>query len=415
MSEMRIDGRAAVTCGADIFLEEHLDLVSGARLGLITNPAGVNRDMIPLIDRFRGHPRIHLTALFGPEHGVRGDAEAGEFVPFSTDPVTGLPVYSLYGQERAGGPDPGVGRDEIMRTYDIREEGKAPEDAALHDLDVLALDLQDVGTRVYTYLATMAYAMRACARRGLRLLVLDRPNPLNGIAMEGPVLDYPEFSSFVGIYPIPLRHGLTLGELARLFNARFLTEKCDLHVIPMQGWRRSMWYDQTGLAWISPSPNLPTLETAVVYPGQVFWEGTNVSEGRGTTQPFLQCGAPWIDGHRIAEHLNRMELPGIRFREVWFRPAWSKYAGEPCSGARLHVTERNRYRPLEVTLHIIQLLLDLYPERFRFYPEYFDRIMGTDKVREALNERVAVREIVAGFRDDLIRFADLRKPHLLYD
>jgi uncharacterized protein YbbC (DUF1343 family) len=345
---------------------------------------------------------------------VRGNAEAGEFVPLSTDAVTGLPVCSLYGQEQAGGPGTGMSRDEIMRTFDTREEGKAPEDAMLQELDVLVLDLQDVGTRVYTYLATMAYAMQACARHGLRFLVLDRPNPLNGVAMEGPVLEYPEFSSFVGLYPIPLRHGMTLGELAGMFNTHFLKEPCDLQVIPVEGWKRNMWYDQTGLVWIGPSPNLPTLETAMVYPGQVLWEGTNVSEGRGTTLPFLQCGAPWMDGHRAAEQLNRMDLPGIRFREVWFKPAWSKYQAEPCSGIRLHVTERTRYQPVQVTLHIIRLFMTLYPESMQFYPEYFDRVVGTDRVRTALEQQIAVQEIVDGFRADMARFAEFRRPHLLY-
>jgi len=414
VSKQKITRLASVACGAEVFLKSRLDLVSGARLGLITNPTGVDGNMTSLIDRFRDHERIHLTALFGPEHGVRGTAEAGEFVPFATDAVTGLPVYSLYGQDQAGGPDTGISRDEIMRAFDTRPEGKGPVDAMLRDLDVLVLDLQDVGTRVYTYLATMAYAMQACARLGLRFLVLDRPNPLKGTAMEGPVLRYPEFSSFVGLYPIPLRHGMTLGELAGLFNSHFFEKKCDLSVIPMQGWKRDMWYDQTGLSWISPSPNLPTLETALVYPGQVFWEGTNISEGRGTTQPFLQCGAPWIEGHRAAAHLNRMDLPGIRFREVWFQPAWSKYRAESCSGIRLHVTDRNRYRPWETTLHIMQLFMTMYPEKLRFYPEYFDRIMGTDEVREALNQQISVAEIVNGFQADLIRFAEFRKSHLLY-
>ncbi len=401
--------------GAEVFLEEHLGLVSGAKAGLVTNQAGVDRHLDSLADVFASHPRIDLVALFSPEHGIRGRAQAGEYVPFENDPGTGLPVFSLYGQHRAETPDNGCRLDDVMRTFDIREDGKAPEAEMLAGLDVLVLDLQDVGTRVYTYSATMAFCMRACAHMGIRFVVLDRPNPINGLAMEGPVLDYPDFSSFVGLFPIPLRHGMTMGELARLYNERFMDAATDLAVIPMRGWRRALWYDETGLPWIGPSPNLPTLEAVTVYPGQVFWEGTNVSEGRGTERPFEQCGAPWIEGRDLAETLNTQGLPGVEFSAVEFRPGFSKFAGQECSGIRLGITDREGFRPLAVFLHIVEAVIEMFPGSLLFHREYFDRIMGTDSVREALRNRALAGEIVRGFESGLADFEDLRRPYLLYD
>ncbi len=383
-------------------------------MGLVTNQAGVDRHGNFLVDVFASHPRVDLKALFSPEHGIRGRAQAGEYVPFEVDPGTGLPVYSLYGQHRAEGADQGARLDEAMRTFDIREEGKVPEAGMLEGLDAMVLDLQDVGTRVYTYASTMAYCMRACAGEGARFIVLDRPNPINGLTMEGPVLDFPEFSSFVGLYPVPFRHGLTMGEMARLFNERFLDREADLTVIPMKGWERAGWYDQTGLSWTAPSPNLPTLEAVTVYPGQVFWEGTNVSEGRGTDLPFEQCGAPWFDGPDLAGPLNMLGLPGVEFQDVYFRPDSSKFADQRCSGVRLGITDRARFRPLTVFLYMAEAVLKMYPGRLLFHHEYFDRIMGTDTVRKALEDRIPAGEIVRGFEPGLGDFAELRKPFLLY-
>ncbi|PMP94175.1 MAG: DUF1343 domain-containing protein, partial [Candidatus Aminicenantes bacterium] len=266
--------------GVEVFLEKHLDLVSGKKVGLITNPSGVDRQFNSTAWLFKKNPKINLVALYGPEHGVRGNAQAGEYVPFYFDDKFQLPVFSLYGQSFR--PEAGMLKniDEYMRSFDTQYEGKIPEKNMIKEVDVLIFDIQDVGIRVYTYLATMAYAMEACAETGIEFIVLDRPNPINGIIMEGPILQYPEYSSFVGVYPIPLRHGMTLGELARLFNDRFQKKKAKLTVIPAEGWKRDMWFDQTGLPWVMPSPNIPTLDTATVYPGQVFLEGTNISEGR---------------------------------------------------------------------------------------------------------------------------------------
>jgi len=403
-----------VISGAEVFLEDHLDLVAGLRVGLITNPSGVDCLRRSMIDRFAGHPRITLVALFSPEHGIRGSAEAGEYVPFEVDGKTGLPIFSLYGQHRSIELDQRDRLDEIMRTFDTRAEGKVPEEDMIEDLDVLIFDLQDVGTRIYTYAATMAYCMRVCAQRGIRFLVLDRPNPINGMTMEGPVLEYPTYSSFVGLYPIPLRHGMTVGELALLFNDRFLKPKADLTVIPLRGWEREMWFDETGLPWVRPSPNLPTLASATVYPGQVLWEGTNASEGRGTARPFEQCGSPWIEGQSLADQLNRLALPGVLFQGICFRPGFSKFAGAECSGIRLEITKREQYRPLDSTLHILEAVMELYPGQIMFHEDYFDKIMGTGRIRLALQEGIPVAEIVCEFDVPLAEFEELRGPYLLY-
>ena len=304
--------------------------------------------------------------------------------------------------------------DQYMRSFDTAIEGKIPEKNMVKDLEVMVFDIQDVGTRIYTYIATMAYAMEACARNKIEFIVLDRPNPINGLKMEGPLLEYPQYSSFVGLYPIPVRHGLTVGELARLFNHRFLKEKVKLQVIPMEGWERQMWYDQTGLPWVSPSPNMPTLTTATVYPGQVFLEGTNVSEGRGTTKPFELFGAPWIDGYELVRKLNNLHLPGVIFREAWFTPTFSKYQGKLCGGAQIHLVDRNKYQPLATTLYIIKTIRDLYPQQFKFHEEYFDKIMGTSLIREYLQKGKNIDQIINSHSQQLRGFREMRKPYLLY-
>jgi uncharacterized protein YbbC (DUF1343 family) len=401
--------------GVDVFLEKRLDLVKGKRVGLITNPSGVNGRMESTADRFFREPAIQLVALYGPEHGVRGDAQAGEYVPFYFDGKFKVPVFSLYGQSSK--PEPGMLRniDEYMRSFDTVAAGKVPEGTMVRDVDVLVYDIQDVGARVYTYIATMAYALQACAESGIEFVLLDRPNPVNGADIEGTILEYPRFSSFVGLYPIPARHGMTPGELARLFNDKFLPKKAKLTVIPMEGWTRGLWYDQTALPWVYPSPNIPTLDTATVYPGQVYLEGTNVSEGRGTTRPFELFGAPWIDGYVLAKRLNALGLPGVVFREVWFTPTFSKFQGQLCGGAQVHITDRTAYRSVEAALHIIKTIREAYPDKFEFHKEYFDKVMGTSKVREALEKGTSVQEIVAGFKTGLEEFKVLRKPYLLYD
>ena len=405
--------------GIEVFLEKHLDLVKGKRVGLITNPTGTDGLLRSTIDLFLANPSVKLVALYGPEHGVRGNAQAGQYVPFYIDrkyniPEYNLPVFSLYGQSLK--PEAGMLKniDEFMRSFDTKEKGKVPEAAMVEGIDVMIFDIQDVGTRVYTYVATMAYAMQAAAENGIEFIVLDRPNPINGADMEGPILEYPEFSSFIGLFPIPERHGMTIGELAGLFNDKFLARKAKLTVVPMEGWRREMWFDETALPWVIPSPNMPTLDTATVYPGLVALEGTNLSEGRGTTKPFELFGAPWIDGYELAKTLNGLGLSGVRFREAWFTPSFSKFQGQLCGGCQIHVTDRDAFRPFAAALHIIKTVRDAHPGKFEFHADYFDKVMGTASVRAALEAGTGVPAILENIRPGLEAFADLRKPYLLY-
>lgn len=400
--------------GVEVFFEKHLGLVRGKRVGLITNPTGVDHELRSIIERFQAHPEVKLGALYGPEHGVRGNAQAGESVGYYHDEHFLLPVFSLYGQALPPPANPLANIDATMRAFDTQHTGKTVEHAMLRDVDVLVFDLQDVGTRVYTYVATMAYAMQAAADAGIPFIVLDRPNPLNGITMEGPILEYPAHSSFIGLYPIPLRHGLTTGELARLFNEKFLAKKASLAVVPMEGWRRSDWFDATALPWVLPSPNLPTLDAATVYPGQVILEGTNLSEGRGTTKPFEFFGAPWIDGYVLARELQALNLPGAVFRETWFTPTFSKFSGQRCGGCQLHVTHREAYRPIATTLALLQVVKKIEGAKLELHGDYFDKVMGTSTVREAFERDEPFAKIAASWEPGLAAFAKERQPFLLY-
>jgi uncharacterized protein YbbC (DUF1343 family) len=400
--------------GVEAFLENHLHLIQGKRTGLVTNPTGIDSRLVSDLELFARHAEINLTALYGPEHGVRGNAQAGETIPFIFDDHYGLPVFSLYGQTQK--PPPGMLKniDAYMRLFDTQDAGKILDKTMVKDIDIMLFDIQDIGTRIYTYIATMAYCMQSCAQADIPFVVLDRPNPINGVSLEGPVLKYPEYSSFVGLYPIPVRHGMTAGELALMFNDLYLDTPVELHVIPAQNWKRNLWFDQTGLPWVIPSPNMPHLETAAVYPGQVFLEGTNVSEGRGTTRPFELFGAPWIDGRRLTEALNALQLSGIRFREAWFTPFFSKYENELCGGCQIHVINRNQFKPLECTLYIMDTIKKMYPEKFEFHSDYFDKIMGTERVRKALLQGLPVSEITAEFQSDIESFSKTRFKYLLY-
>jgi uncharacterized protein YbbC (DUF1343 family) len=406
--------RPPVKLGVEVLFAKHLDLIRGKRVGLITNPTGLDSKLDSIIELFRAHPDVKLVALYGPEHGVRGNAQAGEYVPFYFDEHFQLPVFSLYGQTHKPPADMMTNIDEYMRTFDTKHEGKQVEAGMMSSVDVMIFDLQDVGTRVYTYIATMAYAMQACADAGIPFIVLDRPNPINGVAMEGSVLEFPKYSSFIGLYPIPLRHGMTAGELAQLFNVKFLPKKCDLTVVPMENWTRDEWFDETSLPWTLPSPNLPTPDSATVYPGQVIIEGTNLSEGRGTTKPFEFFGAPWIDGFVLAKKLNELNLPGVKFREVYFTPTFSKFSGTNCGGCQMHVTDRNVFQPVATTLAILSVVKKTYGDKLELHASYFDRVLGTSSVREALERGEPVEKIVAGFKPGLAGFAKLREPFLLY-
>ena len=406
--------RLRVKLGVEVLFEKHLDLIRGKRVGLITNPTGVDGKLESVIELFRAHPEVKLAALYGPEHGVRGNAQAGEYVAFYFDEQLKLPVFSLYGQSQKPPADMLTNIDEYMRRYDTQHAGKQVEAGMMQSVDVMVFDLQDVGTRVYTYIATMAYAMQACAEAGIPFVVLDRPNPVNGVTMEGPILEYPALSSFIGLYPIPLRHGMTAGELARLFNGKFLKKKVELTVVTMENWRREEWFDETSLPWVIPSPNLPTPDSAAVYPGQVLLEGTDLSEGRGTTRPFELFGAPWIDGYALARQLNELHLPGAKFREAWFTPTFSKFSGKLCGGCQLHITDRSVYRPVATVLAELAVIKQLYGDKLELHASYFDKVMGTSSVREALERGEPAEKIVAGFKAGLEEFAREREPYLLY-
>lgn len=400
--------------GVDVLLDEQLGLLRGRRIGLITNPTGMTRNLESTIDRLISACGKNLVALYGPEHGVRGNAQAGQFVPYYQDEVFGLPVYSLYGQALKLPTESLADIDATMREFDTQHTGKKVETGMLDGVELLVYDLQDVGTRVYTYVATMAYAMQGAAEAGIPFLVLDRPNPINGLTMEGPILEYPKFSSFIGLYPVPLRHGMTAGELARLFNACFLKKPVDLTVVPMVGWSRECWFDSTSLPWVIPSPNLPTVDVAAVYPGQVLLEGTNLSEGRGTTRPFEFFGAPWIDGYALAKRLNEHRLPGVRFREAWFTPTFSKYVGVRCGGCQLHVIDRDAYRPVAAVLAILQTIRELPGSALELHAGYFDKVMGTANVRNAFERGEPWEKIAESWNPGLSAFAEKRRPYLLY-
>jgi uncharacterized protein YbbC (DUF1343 family) len=412
---MNLSKENRVMLGCENFFKNHLAIIKNKKVGLITNQTGVNSELRNLIDLFHDNPAIDLVALYGPEHGVKGDVQAGQYIPFYRDDKYDLPVYSLYGQSVEFDSPEEKDSDELMRFVDTIDTGKYPEKQMIENVDVLVFDLQDIGTRVYTYIATMAYCMQVCAEMGIDFIVLDRPNPINGVNMEGPVLDYPAFSSFVGVYPIPIRHGMTMGELALLFNAKYLSKKADLTVIPMEGWKRSMWFDQTGLPWVFPSPNIPTLQTATVYPGQVFLEGTNISEGRGTTKPFEIFGAPWMDGQELAHRLNAFALPGVKFRESMFTPCYSKFKNQLCYGAQIHILDRHSYHPFITTLHIIQSVKQMYPGKFKFHPQYFDKIIGSSSVRQAIEEGKHVNELNQKFAAQVEEFASQRDSYFLYE
>ena len=381
-----------VKAGIDVLLRSPGEHLGGSKVGLITNPTGVTGDLVSTIDALNGHPMVNLKAVFGPEHGARGDIQDGLPVESRVDAATGLPVYSLYG--------------------DVRK----PTPEMLEEVDALVFDIQDAGARFYTYASTLTHALEAAAENGVSLAVLDRPNPVNGVDVEGGILK-PGFASFVGLHPIPIRHGLTIGELARLANEDIGAE---LQVVTMEGWERGMWFDETRLPWVQPSPNLPTPDTATVYPGTCLFEGVNVSEGRGTTRPFEYIGTPWIDGAMWAKALNGLGLGGVRFRACHFTPTFDKYHGEACRGVQVHVTDRDAYRPVETGLHMLSTALGLWPHEFQWLPprddgrRHFDLLAGSDKIRADLGRGEAVEEIVDGWRDGLEAYVERSEEFLLY-
>ncbi|WP_430039792.1 exo-beta-N-acetylmuramidase NamZ family protein [Peribacillus simplex] len=378
-----------VSPGIEVLLKEEKNALSGKKVGLITNPTGIDSKLTSIVDLLNDDPDINLTALFGPEHGVRGDAQAGASVEYYIDEKTGLPVYSLYGKT------------------------KKPTPEMLRDVEVLVFDIQDVGTRYYTYIYTMAYAMEAAKENDIPFIVLDRPNPQGGESVDGPVLE-PEFSSFVGLYPIPLKHGMTVGELATLFNKEFKIG-ADLKVIKMTGWKRDMDYDDTGLPFVLPSPNMPTVSTTFVYPATGLIEGTNVSEGRGTTKPFELIGAPYINSDELAGKLNALRLPGVKFRAASFTPTFSKHAGKLSHGVEIYITDREEFKAVPTGLHIIKTIQDLYPGDFEFLAaNNFNLLIGNGWVMSRIEEGSSVNEIMKEYQVKQDAFKKVRKNYLLY-
>ena len=390
--------RQTVTPGIERLLTVDRRLIDGRRVGLVCNPASVDARFEHSADRLHADPDVTLAALFGPQHGFRSDLQDNMIeTPHGEDRRRRVPVFSLYS--------------------DTRE----PTAEMLDGLDALVVDLQDVGTRVYTYIYTMANCMRAAARRSLPVIVCDRPNPIGGDAVEGACLQEP-WSSFVGQFPIPMRHGMTIGELARLFNDAFGIG-ARLEVVVLDGWRRSMYFDETGLPWIIPSPNLPTLDSAIVYPGAVLVEGTKLSEGRGTTRPFEMIGAPWIDGERLAAAMNARGLPGVHFRPVFFEPTFQKHARQSCGGCQIHVLDRLAFQPLRAAVELIdefrredaaRFAWREPPYEYEHYKEPIDILYGSDRLRRTLDEGGSVAALVESWRPDEERFRRQREQHLLY-
>ena len=394
--QARIAALASVRPGVEVFVASPPAFVQGKRLGLITNHSGMDRQRRATIDLLAALPGSKVVALFAPEHGIRGVAEAR--VETTVDEKTGIPIYSLYGDTRKPTP-------EMMK-----------------DVDVLVFDIQDIGVRQYTYESTMVHGMQAAAEKGIPFVVLDRPNPITGTIIEGNILE-PEFQTFIGIYPVASRHGMTVGELARMYNDQQKIG-ANLTVIPVEGWRRDMWWDDYDLPWVNPSPNIRSLEAEMHYPGTVFFETVNVSEGRGTDRPFEQIGAPWMNNQEVVSRMNAMKLPGVRFEAVDIPVAAGgrKFPGETLKGVRLHVTDRNSYRPIRASLLLIDVIRTLHPTQFEWrgantrdstisYTIY--RHAGTRRLKEAIDNGT-LPQLLDEWDRDAERFRALRAPYLLY-
>lgn len=390
-----------VASGLEALLEKRFAPLRGLSVGLICNPTAVDRRLRHAADLFREARGVRLAALFGPEHGVRGDLQYMTAVEDERDRRTGAPVHSLYGRDAGS----------------LR-----PDPRTLRGLDALVFDIQDVGARYYTYQATMLFCMEAAARAKLGFFVLDRPNPIGGLAVEGPALR-PGFESFCGMHDVAVRHGLTVGELALLYREERGLDVA-LTVIPCRGWRRGMHQRDTGLPWILPSPNMPTPETALVYPGMCLLEGTNLSEGRGTTRPFERFGAPWLDGDRLAEALSAERLPGVRFRPVRFVPTWDKHAGRRCHGVELVVVDRERFRPFRTGVACVAAARAQDSGRFQWRTgpyEFvekvpaFDLLCGSAREREAIERGRGWRDLATEWTREERGFAKRRGRHLRYD
>jgi uncharacterized protein YbbC (DUF1343 family) len=383
------DASASVRPGIEVFLADVPAAIRGKRIGLITNHSGIDRSRTPDIDLIARREDLKLVALLAPEHGIRGDAPAGQRITDETDPKTGVPIYSLYLAE---------------------DRGPTPE--MLKDVDVLVYDLQEVGGRTWTYVSTMALSMQAAVKKQIPFVVLDRPNPIGGEIVEGALLD-PRFTSFVGMYPIPARHGMTVGELATLFNKKYGIG-ANLIVARAANWRRAQWFDETGLPWVNPSPNLRSLDALQSYPGSVYFEGTNLTEGRGTDRPFEQVGASWLNAPAVASAMNAMRLPGIRFEAITMAvaPTAAKFKGQTIPAIRFAITDRQAYRPVRTSLLLIDEIRRQHPGDFAWGPT-IDRLTGSDKVRLGIDGG-RLPSVLDEWDREAADFLESRKPYLLY-
>jgi uncharacterized protein YbbC (DUF1343 family) len=375
--------------GIETYLADVPAALRGKRVGLITNQTAVDRSGTTDIDRIARHPDLKLVAIFAPEHGVRGTAPAGEQIVDEVDSATGVPIHSLY-----------------------RSEDRGPTAEMLRDVDVLVYDLQEVGGRTWTYVSTMALCMKAAARAGIPFVVLDRPNPIGGDIVEGALLD-PKFQSFVGMYPIPARHGMTVGELAELFNRKYGIG-ANLIVARVANWRRSQWFEDTGLPWVNPSPNLRSPAALMSYPGSVYFEGTTLTEGRGTDRPFEQIGAPWLDAEKVARVMNARRIPGIQFEPIVMpvEPKAAKHPGQTIPAIRFRITDREAYRPVRTSLLLIDEIRRQHPNDFA-WTGTIDRLTGSDKVRLAI-EGGRLLPLLEEWDREAAEFRESRKPYLLY-
>lgn len=386
--------KPAVKLGVDVLMEKRLDLIKGKKVGLVTNPTGVDSHLRPTADLLASLPNVKLVALFGPEHGIRGGVQGK--IENSIDEKTSVPVYSLYGKTRK------------------------PTKEMLKDIEVLLFDIQDIGSRTYTYISTMELCMEAAAEFNVKFVVLDRPNPVNGLIVDGPVLD-PKFKSFIGIGPIAYMHGMTIGELALYFNKEW-NIGCNLEVVKMEGWRRDMTWRDTGLVWVPTSPHIPEMDTPWFYPiTGIFGETPLVNIGVGYTLPFKLVGAPWMDAEKVSKALNDKHIPGVYFQPFYFKPYYLHYKDQFCKGFRIVITDEKKIKPVVVGYHIMETLMKMYPDNFNFNLPgakqrigAFDRANGTDKIRLMLEKGLPVEEIVASYQPELNEFIKKREKYLLY-
>ncbi|MFF9329312.1 exo-beta-N-acetylmuramidase NamZ domain-containing protein [Streptomyces sp. NPDC014776] len=383
-------GGRRLRTGFERLVDDGYTLLDGRRVGIVTNPTGVTRDVRHIVDVLHADPRVDLRAVFGPEHGFRGTAQAGGSEGRYDDPATGLPVYDTY--LKSGQPLADV--------------------FTASGVDTVVFDIQDVGARFYTYIWTLYDCMEAAALAGKRFVVLDRPNPVTGRAALGPVL-HPEFATFVGRKPIAQAHGMTVAELARLFNGEFLSTPVPLETVTMTGWKRTEFFDASGLPWVPPSPNMPTADTALVYSGTCLFEGTNLSEGRGTTRPFELLGADGLDG-RWAEAANALELPGVRFREAYFAPTFSKFQGRTIGGVQIHVHDPAAFDPVRTGIGLLVTAKRVWSGFAWRSDNWIDKLTGSTRVRTAIDAGAGPDEVVAGWQDELAAFRRVRERYLLY-